>query len=111
MFGSFLTLFLNIGILISTVGASYLQYSVVPCVMIIFPVIFLSGFIFMPETPQFLLKKNKIEVRIKNAKNCKKLYLILFYRLQKNHFDFIKIVKLVQLRMKRCKKNWKCFEL
>lgn len=50
------------GILVGFIGGSYLPYAVNPVIMIFIPVVFLVGFFWFPESPQFLLKNNSIEV-------------------------------------------------
>lgn len=72
--GSFLTLYVNVGILVGYVGGTYLDYNIVPYIMIVFPVIFFCGFIVMPDTPQYLLKWNRTEEAeraLRFYKNCK----------------------------------------
>lgn len=72
--GSFLTLYVNVGILIGFVGGTYLDYAIVPYIMIVFPVIFFCAFILMPDTPQYLLKRNRndeAEQSLRFYKSCK----------------------------------------
>lgn len=54
----------NIGILIGFIVGAKLDYEYVPCVFVIIPVIFGSIFVFIPNTPQFLLRKGQTEVMI-----------------------------------------------
>lgn len=63
--GTLLTLSVNIGILIGYIGGTYLDYRTVPYVMMIFPILFIFVFLFMPNTPQYYLKSRQIGVRNK----------------------------------------------
>lgn len=45
------------------VGA-YVDYMMVPCIFIFFPVVYLLFFMTMPNTPQHLLREGKIQVKI-----------------------------------------------
>lgn len=82
------------GILLGYTAGAYVSYQNIPYVFIILPVIFLATFIFFPETPQFLLIKND---------NTVSIFLIAFisyesvwfFSLQKNHFDFMPIIKVL----------------
>lgn len=49
------------GILVGFIGGSYLPYNVNPLVMLAIPIVFLIGFVWMPESPQYLLKTNRVE--------------------------------------------------
>lgn len=60
--GSFISLNLNIGILLGYMGGAFLDFRTVPYVMIAFPIIFFCGFMCMPSTPQFLLDKGLFDV-------------------------------------------------
>lgn len=51
----------NCGVLVGYSVGSYLPYTVVPKVTIIFPVVYLCLILFFPETPQFLLLKNNLD--------------------------------------------------
>lgn len=61
--GSLLLVCSNIGLLISFVVGTYVDYSLFPRIMIVLPFIFLISFYFLPETPQYLLQKDKVKVR------------------------------------------------
>lgn len=52
----------NFGLLLSYILGNYLSYFVVPMICMAFPVIFLVGFYFMPDTPTFFANKKKFEV-------------------------------------------------
>lgn len=54
--GSFLVLFCNIGILLAYVLGNYVSYTTFPIVFLVLPIVFFIGFIFLPETPQYLFK-------------------------------------------------------
>lgn len=58
------SLIYNIGTLFSFVIGNSLSYHTIPYLMITFPVIYLViVFCFIHETPQFLIQKNRLEVR------------------------------------------------
>ncbi|XP_065354591.1 facilitated trehalose transporter Tret1-like [Calliphora vicina] len=54
-------LFLSFGIMTGFVLSSHLDYYLNPCIIIIFPIIYLVAATQFPETPQFLLRKQKID--------------------------------------------------
>ncbi|XP_077287491.1 facilitated trehalose transporter Tret1-like isoform X2 [Arctopsyche grandis] len=58
--GSFFQLFLTIGILFANLIGGALTWRIFSVVCSIIPVIFAVAFFFVPETPQYLLKKNKL---------------------------------------------------
>ena len=58
--GSFLVLFLNIGILMSFIIGPLLSFTVFAIVSLLVPLIYLGCFLFMPETPVYLVRQNKI---------------------------------------------------
>lgn len=66
--GSFFIFSINFGTLIMFVAGNYLSYSLVPRIMISFPIIFALTFVFMPESPQHLLKCGKAEHAEKSLK-------------------------------------------
>lgn len=73
--GSFFILALNFGTLLMFVAGNYLSYTLVPQLMIAFPIIFALTFAFLPETPQHLLKRGKskqAESALKFLRGCKK---------------------------------------
>ncbi|XP_062551188.1 facilitated trehalose transporter Tret1-like [Armigeres subalbatus] len=59
--GSFFILFINIGTLVSFVVGSYLSYHITSYILMTLPIVFLLCFINFPETPQHLIRCNKIE--------------------------------------------------
>lgn len=62
--GSLLSLGQGAGVLFGFIAGNYLSYETVPKVHLIFPVIFLVFYSFFPESPWFLIKQNKLEVRL-----------------------------------------------
>ena len=72
--GSFFIFSINFGTLVMFVAGNYLSYSLVPRVMISFPILFALTFVFMPESPQHLLKCGKpkqAEEAMKFLRGCK----------------------------------------
>ncbi|EDS32412.1 sugar transporter [Culex quinquefasciatus] len=59
--GSFFILFINMGTLVCFIAGTYMSYHVTSYVLILLPILFLVCFIRLPETPQHLIKCNKIE--------------------------------------------------
>lgn len=57
--GSFFIFSINFGTLVMFVAGNYLSYSLVPRVMIAFPIVFAATFVFLPETPEHLLRCGK----------------------------------------------------
>lgn len=53
----------NAGFLLSFVAGNYLKYHEIPFIGLAISIVYLLAFIFFPETPQFLLKSKKEEVR------------------------------------------------
>lgn len=64
--GSFFQLFLTIGILFANLVGGALPWRSFSIVMAVIPILFAITFFFMPETPQYLLKRNKL----KEAERC-----------------------------------------
>ena len=58
--GSLMVLFLNIGILFSFIVGPLISFNLFAIVCLILPLIFLGFFVFMPETPVYLIRKNKV---------------------------------------------------
>uniref|UniRef100_A0A182NGP0 Major facilitator superfamily (MFS) profile domain-containing protein n=1 Tax=Anopheles dirus TaxID=7168 RepID=A0A182NGP0_9DIPT len=58
--GSFFILFLNIGTLVSFVMGSYLSYHLTAYILFSFPILFLALFLQFPETPQYLIRRNRV---------------------------------------------------
>jgi MFS family permease len=59
--GSLFIFSLNLGTLLMFIAGSYLSYSLVPKLMLMVPITFILTFLFMHETPQYLIKRGKIE--------------------------------------------------
>lgn len=59
---SALTLTMNLGILIGFIFGYLFEYSLVPKMMLAIPLLFLVTFYFFPESPWYLMKRNKINV-------------------------------------------------
>lgn len=59
--GSMLLLVLNVGILLSYTVGAFVNYSIFPLTMIGVPIIFAIVVYFLPETPQSLVKLNKMD--------------------------------------------------
>lgn len=98
----------NIGVLVSFIAGSYLSYQTVPYIMIVLPIIFVCAFSFLPQTPQFLLKYDKLQVNYVVFFIKKLLKLKYFLRKQKNLYVFIEIVPMRQKNsVKHLNKNLK----
>ena len=72
--GSFFILSINVGTLLMFIAGSYLSYSLVPRIMISLPIVFALTFVFLPETPQHLLKHGKTkeaENSLKFLRGCR----------------------------------------
>lgn len=72
--GSFFIFSINFGTLLMFVAGSYLSYSLVPKLMISLPIFFALTFMYLPETPQHLLKDGKTkqaEKSLKFLRGCK----------------------------------------
>lgn len=65
-----LAIFLNVGILLAYVTGAYLPYTVVPGVLIVFPVVFFVAMLLLPETPRHLITHGHPEVRIDYTYSC-----------------------------------------
>lgn len=63
--GSFLVLFLNIGILVSYIIGPILSFTFFGIVCLCLPVFYLGCFVFLPETPVYLIRNNKINDAVK----------------------------------------------
>uniref|UniRef100_A0A182P8A2 Major facilitator superfamily (MFS) profile domain-containing protein n=1 Tax=Anopheles epiroticus TaxID=199890 RepID=A0A182P8A2_9DIPT len=58
--GSLFILFLNIGTLVSFVMGSYLSYHMTAYILFALPIVFLALFLQFPETPQYLIRRNRV---------------------------------------------------
>ncbi|XP_039969786.1 facilitated trehalose transporter Tret1-like [Bactrocera tryoni] len=52
-------MFFSTGLLCGYILATYLDYYLIPCIIIVLPIIYLVGNLFLPETPQCLLKHGR----------------------------------------------------
>lgn len=59
--GSILIFGINLGILVSFILGNWVSYYTVQLILFFIPVLFLISFLFLPETPAFLMKNNKIK--------------------------------------------------
>lgn len=81
----FTPLFRNIGILLAFVIGAAADYTVVPCIFILFPLLFVCTFSFLPNSPQFYLLRGENEVRsISMNFSCSKKFVILRYFMPTN---------------------------
>ncbi|CAB0038887.1 unnamed protein product [Trichogramma brassicae] len=60
LLGSLLVFAINIGILLAFVAGTYMSYVLFHVFCMVFPVLFAVSFFFLPETPVYLLKRNRI---------------------------------------------------
>lgn len=63
--GSFLVLFLNIGILLAYIIGPILSFKFFGIVCLCLPVFYLGCFVFLPETPVYLIRNNRLNDAIK----------------------------------------------
>lgn len=61
---SILVLISSFGVLLGFMAGHYLEYSETPRFALMFPILYIAFYSFMPETPYYLMKTNRIEVRI-----------------------------------------------
>ncbi|CAO1413721.1 unnamed protein product [Diamesa hyperborea] len=59
--GSFFILAVNLGVLFSFIAGAYLDFFIVPLLMIVIPTTFIVALTFLPDTPQSLIIRNKPE--------------------------------------------------
>lgn len=52
-------MFFSTGLLCGYILATYLDYYLIPCIIVVLPIIYLVGNLFLPETPQCLLKHGR----------------------------------------------------
>lgn len=72
--GTFLVLSCNIGVLFAFTLGNFYSYDLVAWILSLLPLTFLICFIFLPESPQYLLNKNNIKEAEKSLcyfRNCK----------------------------------------
>ena len=52
------------GVLLGFIAGHFLEYAEAPRFALIFPILYIAFFSFMPETPYYLMKTNRMEVRL-----------------------------------------------
>ncbi|XP_031637651.1 facilitated trehalose transporter Tret1-like [Contarinia nasturtii] len=67
---SFTTLSRNVGVLIIFTVGAYVDYHIVPCILIFLPILYLICFTALPNTPQFYLQKGNMQA----AENSLRFY-------------------------------------
>ena len=58
--GSLLLFAINIGILLAFIAGAFMPYKIFGIFSLMFPLVFLGAFIFLPETPVFLVRQNQL---------------------------------------------------
>lgn len=64
----------NSGILLGMVAGTWIEYHMIPLVMVFLPMAFLLLFVLVPQTPQWLLRSNRIaeaEQSLRFYRNCR----------------------------------------
>lgn len=98
-FASFLPLSHGTGILTGFIVGSYCHYLATPILAIVLQVAFIAAFIYLPETPQFLFIKNKVDESRKSLR---------FFRSKETEIEFEKEFELLKENMiKRVTSNEK----
>lgn len=91
-----------VGILFGYITGTYLSYYDVPKVPLLLPIVFFVIFWFFPETHQYYMARNNIEVRKQLKPNYNESTIIMtkyfFYRKPNGRFASIGIV-IVQMEM------------
>lgn len=59
--GSFLVFGINIGIVTGYITGAVMTYQMSAICGLLMPLIFLAGFVFMPETPVYLVRRNRMD--------------------------------------------------
>ena len=86
----------NIGILIAFIVGASVDYKYVPCIYIIFPIIFGIAFILFPNSPQYHLKRAQFQVSLTHnfdLVNCSSQLRIIFNKKKR----FISVNKMTML--------------
>ncbi|XP_030384785.1 facilitated trehalose transporter Tret1 [Scaptodrosophila lebanonensis] len=91
--GTFVVLGCNLGVLAAFTMGYFFNYKQVAWMMSILPLLFIICFVFMPETPQFLLQCNKLE----EAEHALRYYRNIKKRVSKELSEELKL-ELRQLR-------------
>ncbi|XP_046813861.1 facilitated trehalose transporter Tret1-like [Vespa crabro] len=60
MLGSLVVLVVNFGILITYILGGFLSYNICNICIAVLPVIYLGSFLFLPETPVYLIRRNRL---------------------------------------------------
>lgn len=60
--GSMTNFIRNVGILFGYILGAVVEYSYIPWICVVFPVIFMIVFVAIPNTPQYYLEKGNIQV-------------------------------------------------
>ncbi|XP_061391180.1 facilitated trehalose transporter Tret1 [Musca vetustissima] len=64
--GTFLVLFCNVGVLVAFILGTYLSCRIVAWILSTLPLAFLCGVLFVPESPQYLTRKNDVKAAEKS---------------------------------------------
>lgn len=113
---SLLQLNFNAGIVLGYVTGGYLSYFTVPLVLIAVPIVFFAIFMWLPHSPQYLLKNGQNEVQhccdchVKNKKNIRnKNDFSCICRKRKNHYGTIAISRAVRAQKMsyNCVRSWR----
>lgn len=75
---SILTVATNAGVLIGFVVGNFFEYNTVPKILIVFPIVFILCYQFFPESPWYLVHRDKFEAAEKSLR---------FYRNVKTNAD------------------------
>lgn len=58
-----ITLLVNIGILSGYTVGALVDYEYIPCIFVTVPLIYVACFAFIPNTPQYCLRRGRVDVR------------------------------------------------
>lgn len=64
MLSSIVSLFRNLGILFGYIAGATVQYQNIPYIFVLIPIVFAVLFTYLPNTPQFYLRTNQLQVRL-----------------------------------------------
>lgn len=76
--GSFPMFLLNIGCLLGYISGAKLDYYYIPCISVVFPIVFLVIFSIFPNTPQYYIRKEKTKVS-GNLSNSPFIYIYFYH--------------------------------
>lgn len=87
------TVIRNLGVLNGFILGAFINYAYVPCICIIFPIVFMVVFSILPNTPQYHLHRGRIQVNIHiyiltQQKSSSNLFCDIFFRKPKMHRSF-----------------------